>query len=115
MANVLVVPDENKIPKEELLLGNKEITVTDCDGNQVTVHGLTANDLMVKQIDGSYITFTQALAKAGAGDITVATATITLSDGSGSTTVQEIADGLQGVEYKVPDLQAEYNELYNNL
>ena len=114
MANVLVVPDENKISKEELLLGNKEITVTDCDGNQVTVHGLTANDLMVKQVDGSYITFTQALAKAGAGDITVATATITLSNG-GDITVQEIADGLQGVDYKVPDLQAEYDEIYRNL
>jgi len=110
MANILVVPDESKVPKEQLLLGDKEITVTDCDGNQVTVHGLTANDLMVKQADGRYITFTQALAKAGAGDVSVANATITLSSG-GEITVQELADGLQEVNYEVAELQAEYNQL----
>jgi len=113
MPNILVVPEESRIPREELLLGDKEITITDCDGNQVVVHGLVANDLMVKQVDGTYITFIQALTKAGVGDLAVANATITLSDGSGDITVQEIADGLQGVEYNTPDIQAMYDTEYD--
>ena len=105
MADIIEIADIDKIPKEMLLLGKKTIIRKDCDGKEYEVHGLVGNDLSYVLADGSVVPLKDALAN---GDIQVSTSVITLANG-GTTTVQEIADGLQGVEYKVPDLQTKYD------
>ena len=80
--NAMIVPDESKVYKEELLLGNVEITVVDCEGREVVVHGLTGNDLYITKADGTYISLLQAITEAGGGEVDLSTSTITTTDGS---------------------------------
>ena len=103
----IVVPDESKTPVEALLLGDVTIAVTDCDGQQVEVHGLLGNHLMYKLVDGSVVPLKDALST---GNIAVSSSTITLTKG-GQTTVQQIADSVNEVQFEIADLQTKYNNL----
>ena len=49
------ISDELKIPKEDLLLGDKTVTRANCDGTTQEVHGLLANDLDFKLQDGTIV------------------------------------------------------------
>ena len=109
MAN-LVVPDESKIPKEGLLLGDIEVTVTDCDGNQVQVHGLTANDLIVRTLQGDTIPLPEYVIRYAGVVPDLTNSTITTSDGS-IVTLLEVAESLDEVQFQVADLQDKYENL----
>ena len=106
------IKPQDRIPKEELLLGNTTVVLTDCEGNQRIGSGLIANDLMVKQENGTFITFMEALKKSNSADFAVANAEIELDNG-GTITIKELAEGLQQVHYEVPDLQAKYDQEFN--
>jgi len=99
MANI-VVPDESKVSKEGLLLGDVTITVADCDGNPVQVNGLMANDLDMKFIDGSVVTLAQFI-QAYTGSIpNLSTGTITNSDGD-VITLQQMADDIAYIQESI--------------
>ena len=49
----LLVPEHQRVPREAVLLGDITITAYDCNGVPVEVHGLTANDLVVKNANGT--------------------------------------------------------------
>ena len=108
--NAIIVPDESKVYKEELLLGSVELEVVDCEGNKVTVHGLTGNDLHITRADGTYVSILQAITEAGGGQVDLSTSTITTEDGK-VMTIKQIADSLEGVpSYTVADATAQYKK-----
>ncbi len=94
--NTIVVNDKDKVSLEMLLLGNKEVIRTDCEGNEVVVHGITANDFVVKNLD---LTTTPLLAYIAnnAGQTNVASSQIVLADGS-TTTIQEMAENISYIQ-----------------
>ena len=105
----LVVPDEVKVSREEILLGNVTIDKTDCENNGVTVHGLTGNDLHIT-VGGSYKGLEQAITEAGGGNVDLSQSTVTSADGN-SYTMTEVVDGLEEVAFTVEDLQEKYNNI----
>ena len=101
------VPDESKIPVEGLLLGDVTLTIMDCDGNPVQVHGLMANDLTVRTQQGELIPLAQyILSFAGErmdGD------SIQVTDSKGNTyTLKDVVDGLGAIEFTVAQLEQKY-------
>ena len=105
----MVVPDESKVSKEGLLLGNVTLTVLDCEGNEVEVHGLTANDLHLVKANGTSITLVQAITEAGGGSVDLSTSTVT-TEGGTVLTIKQIADSIESVPtYTVADATAQYN------
>jgi len=107
MAN-LVVQDIDKIAVEQLLLGDKVVQISDCDGNIVDVHGLLANDLVVKTIDGTLIPLPQYVRQYAGDSPDVTDGTVTLNDGS-TVTLKEIAEAVGDVEFTLAELEAKYN------
>ena len=104
----LIVPDESKFPKEQLLLGDVTLTIADCNGQPVTVHGLTANDLMVKTIGGDSIDLIPFIQQYAGGEIS--NKIVSMADGS-TTTVKAMADSLSEVEFTIADLEQKYNNI----
>ena len=107
------IEPQNRIPKEELLLGDITVELRDCYGQVRIGSGLIANDLMVKQNDGTFVTFMEALNNATGSNIHTDNLDVKLKNNN-HTSVQDIVDGLQEVKYEVPDLQAKYDQLYKN-
>ncbi len=90
--SVIVVDDKDKVSLEMLLLGNKHIVRTDCEGNEVVVHGITANDFVVKMLDLTTTPLLTFIAE-NAGQTNVASTQITRADGS-IVTIQQVADAV---------------------
>ena len=86
------IQPQDRIPKEELLLGDTTITLTDCNGNQRIGSGLTANDLIMIKEDST----TKSL-KSYIDD-----------------QYNELREQLEGVDYTVEDLQGKYIEAHGN-
>ena len=105
----LIVPDEYKVSREEMLLGDVTATKTDCNGVQVEVHGLTGNDLGIT-IGGSSKSLEQAIIEAGGGNVDLSTSTVTTASGS-TYTMAEVTSGLEEVAFTVQDLQTKYNNI----
>ena len=105
----LIVPDEYKVSREEILLGDVTATKTDCNGAQVEVHGLTGNDLVIN-IGGSTKSLEQAITEAGGGNVDLSTSTVTTASGS-TYTIEEVASGLEEVTFTVQELQTKYNNI----
>ena len=105
----LIVPDEYKVSKEEILLGNVTATKRDCSGVEAKVHGLTGNDLSIT-MGGSTKSLEQAIIEAGGGNIDLSTSTVTSAGGS-TYTMEEVVNGLEDVTFTVQDLQEKYNNI----
>jgi len=105
----LIVPDEYKISREEILLGDVTATKRDCSGVQAEVHGLTGNDLVIN-IGGSTKSLEQAITEAGGGEADLSTSTVTTASGS-TYTMEEVVNGLEEVSFTVQDLQTKYNNI----
>ncbi len=93
----IVVPPENRHSKEMILLGDISVDITDCDGNIVTIHGLTANDLVFKTVGGGTVNLATYIEQYAGVTPNVQAGVVTLSDGS-STTVQEMADDISYIQ-----------------
>jgi hypothetical protein len=92
MALPLILQDIDKIFKERILLGNVTIDVTDCLGQTYTVHGIVANDLVVRNIDGTTTPLVTYIHSGGqAGDI--GDSVVTRTDGT-TITLREMADNI---------------------
>jgi hypothetical protein len=104
---ILIIDDMDKTAKEFLLLGDTTVQIKDCMGETITVHGLTANDLVVKGTDKDLISFIQ---ESLTGGVIVADADIVTNKGT-HTTVKEIASTIEDVQFEISDLQAKYNQL----
>ena len=88
----LILDDKDKIPKEQILLGDKTVDIVDCEGNVVTVHGLMANDMYIRKLDNSVVPLVQYIAGAVS---TPDVGNVIVVDSSGNSfTLQQIADGL---------------------
>ena len=106
----LVIDDKDKIGKEELLLGEVVVQSQDCNGNVITLTGLTANDLVVKNTGGKNLV--EYIASQSGLEAQVASTAITLtSDATKKITIQQVVDGLNDVHFEIVDLQAKYNTL----
>jgi glutamine synthetase type III len=104
---ILIIDDMDKTAKEFLLLGNKTVQIKDCVGETLTVHGLTANDLVIKDTNQTLIEY---IRDAATGGVAVSTADIVTNRGT-HTTVKKIASMIEEVEFEITDLQAKYNKL----
>ena len=107
MADTLIVPDENKIPKEELLLGATVITITDCNGEQVEVHGLTANDLVVKTMNGEVVDLIPYIEQFASSRDEV-TNSIIVSSAGNEYPLKAIVDGYEEVSYTLDSMLEKY-------
>ncbi len=110
----LVVPNKHKTPREAILLGKQTVEITDCNGNKVTVHGLTANDLQVVNPDGSVVNFVDYVdQKSGlsAGEGVNMSLSIVTSTAGNNYELQDIVDGYENISYQLNDMQTKYNEL----
>ena len=88
----LFVPEYQRVPKEALLLGDVTVVAYDCNGTPVDVHGLMANDLIVRNTNGSTTPLLTYITQGGIGgdiDDTV----ITRTDGT-TITLREMADNI---------------------
>ncbi len=106
----LVVPNESKVPREAILLGKQTVEITDCNGNKVTVHGLTANDLQVVNLDGSATNLTDYINQQSGASANISTSTVTSTAGN-NYELQDIVDGYENISYRLDDMQAQYNNL----
>ena len=89
---LLVVPESQRVPKEAILLGDITVIAYTCDGVPVEVHGLMANDLIVRNGNG---TTTPLLTYITTGGITgdIGDSVVTRTDGT-TITLREMADNI---------------------
>ena len=106
----LVVPNENKTPREAILLGKQTVEITDCKGNKVTVHGLTANDLQVVKPDGSVASLTDYIGQQSGATANVSQSVVTSTAGN-SYDLKAVVDGYESISYELDDMQTKYNNL----
>jgi hypothetical protein len=107
---VLVLNDDEKIGVEELLLGDKTITRKDCNGDDYQLHGLTANDLIIKSISNAPMPLKEYIDVVADREVSVETADI-ITDNGTHTTIKEIANSIESVQFEILDLQAKYDTL----
>jgi len=106
----LIIDDNKKIGVERLLLGDIEVDVKDCHGNTYTITGLTANDLIVKDIQGgskNLVEFIKTSAYIGADATTM---TVTNSKGE-QVVLKDVIDSIDNINFEIDDLQTKYNNL----
>lgn len=106
----LVVPNESKISKEALLLGDVTVTIQDCNGQSVEVHGLTGNDLVFKTLSGSTVNLAAYIEQYAGSTPNLTNSTITSSTGE-VVSLQEVVDSVDAVQFTIADLQQKYNNL----
>jgi len=108
----IVVPDENKIGKEQLLLGDVKVAVRDCNGEEVEIHGLTANDLIMKSLDSNIPSMPLAeYIEFYAGITPDLTSGFVINSRGEKVSMVSIADSIDEVEFEIEDLQEKYDEL----
>ena len=88
----LLVPEHQRTPKEALLLGDLTVTAYDCDGTPVEVHGLLANDLLVRNGNGTTTPLLNYILAGGVGG-DLGDSVVARTDGS-TITLREIADNI---------------------
>jgi hypothetical protein len=102
------IQDSEKLAVEQLLLGDKTVQLYDCNGNLVEGHGLMANDLLVRSLQGDLISLPQYVRQYAGDTPNIANAVVVLDDGS-TVTVKEMAESLGEVEFRLSDLEDKYN------
>jgi hypothetical protein len=110
MADTLQLQDNQKYGKEHLLLGNKTVVLRDCSGEEYEIHGLLANDLMMKKIDGTVVTLKDYILSNQAQLDSVENAII-ITDSGTVTTVKELANAIEGLNFTELEAQGLYNQI----
>jgi len=106
----LVIDNGDKIGKEELLLGDVSIQTVDCNGNQVTLTGLLGNDFIFKLANGDTLPLASFIETYSNSMMDLTNTVIENSKGE-IVKMVDIVRGLEDVEFRVIDLQAQYNTL----
>jgi hypothetical protein len=110
MADTLQLPNSEKIGKEQLLLGDITVTVTGCNGQAFDIHGLTANDLVMKTMQGNVMTLHDFIMDYAGTTPDVTGSTVTSSSGN-TVTVQELVDTIEGLNFNELEAQNLYNQV----
>jgi len=106
----LQVQDQYKIGKEQLLLGDKEVTIKDCQGNEVQIHGLMGNDLLIKLLDGTVVPLWNFIVSAGATRIDVTNGTVT-DQNNDTVQLVDVVNQLEDLQFEIADLEQKYSNL----
>jgi len=104
----LQIDQGQKIGVEQLLLGDVEISVRDCNGNLVQIHGLMANDLQVKTLQGDVLPLTDYIISYTSAQPELTSGTVTSSSGNVVSLV-EVVDAVEDLQYDLAELQEQYN------
>jgi hypothetical protein len=110
MADILQLPNTEKLGKEQLLLGDTTVTVTGCNGQAFNINGLTANDLVIKTMQGNVMTLHDFIMDYAGTTQDVTDSTVTSSSGN-TVTVKELADTIEGLNFDELEAQNLYNQI----
>jgi hypothetical protein len=109
MADTLQIPNTEKFGKEQLLLGDITVTVTGCNGQAFDIHGLTANDLVMKTLQGQVMTLHDFIMDYAGTTPDVTNSSVTSSSGN-TVTLKEVVDTLESLNFDEVDAQSLYNQ-----
>jgi len=104
---ILQLDDSEKYGKEHLLLGDKKVTIKDCDGNDMDINGLMANDLTIKMPDGQVLPLWEYIQSLGASQMDLSNATVVNKEGN-TVNIKDVVDSVIDVKFEIEDLKQKY-------